>query len=153
MTQRLRACAPILLVTDVEASADYYRDKLGFTYDRFYGDPPSFCILHREGCHIMLSLAPGPDHVVPHWRVVDKMWNVYIWVDEVDALYGELRARGATIDYDLGDKPYGCPGVRRSGPRRVRHRLRPGSDVSRIRRRYSYRSASIGFIRDARRAG
>jgi hypothetical protein len=36
--------APILLVADVVASAAYYRDQLGFTCDRFWGEPPCFCM-------------------------------------------------------------------------------------------------------------
>jgi hypothetical protein len=28
-------------VDDVVATANLYRDKLGFTYERFWGDPPS----------------------------------------------------------------------------------------------------------------
>jgi catechol 2,3-dioxygenase-like lactoylglutathione lyase family enzyme len=40
--------APVLLVADVVKAADYYRDKLGFTYDRFWGEPPNFVILNRD---------------------------------------------------------------------------------------------------------
>ena len=34
--------APILLVKDVVASADYYRDKVGFSYERVWGEPQVF---------------------------------------------------------------------------------------------------------------
>ena len=36
------------LVADVEAAANYYRDTLGFRYERFWGEPPAFCILWRD---------------------------------------------------------------------------------------------------------
>ncbi len=100
--------APILLVTDVVASANYYRDKLGFSYERFWGEPPSFCILWRDNFHIMLSRVEDSKFIVPHYKVVEKMWNIYFWVDNVETLYKELKERGATIDYDIRDKPYGC---------------------------------------------
>ena len=100
--------APILLVTDVVKSANYFRDKVGFTYDRFWGDPPSFCILGRDNFHLMLSRACDPKAIVPHHEVVEKMWNVYFWVDDATAMFEELKSRGATIDYELCDKPYGC---------------------------------------------
>jgi len=32
--------APYLVVDDVVATANYYRDKLGFGYERFWGEPP-----------------------------------------------------------------------------------------------------------------
>ncbi len=100
--------APILLVTDVVASANYYRDKLGFSYERFWGEPPSFCILWRDNFHIMLSQVEDSKFIVPHHKVVEKMWNIYFWVDDVEPLCKELKERGATIDYDICDKPYGC---------------------------------------------
>ena len=104
---RITASAPVLLVRDVVASANYFRDRLGFTYDRLWGDPADFCMVHRDGFTVMLSQAPPHARLVPHWQVVNQMWNVYFWVDDVDAVYRELRERGATIDYELGIKPYG----------------------------------------------
>jgi uncharacterized glyoxalase superfamily protein PhnB len=95
-------------VKDVVASADYYRDKVGFAYERFWGDPPCFCILWRDGFHLMLSQVDDPKVIVPHYKIVDKLWNVYFWVSDAEALYEELKARGAIIDYDLCDQPYGC---------------------------------------------
>lgn len=105
---RIVGSAPILLVKDVEAAANHYRDQAGFTYDRFWGDPPGFCILKRDGCHLMLARAEDHSHVRPHWKVLRGMWNVYFWVDDAKAMYEELKARGAKIDYELGMKDYGC---------------------------------------------
>ena len=99
--------APILLVADVVESANYYRDKLGFTYERFWGEPPCFCMPRRDGHIVMLSQVEDPKHIVPHYKVVPNMWNVYFWVDDVEAVYAELKERGATIDYELGVKDYG----------------------------------------------
>jgi len=100
--------APILLVKDVVASADYYRDKVGFSYERFWGEPPCFCILWRDSFHLMLSQVADEKFIVPHYKVVEKLWNVYFWVNDADVLYEELKARGANIDYELCDQPYGC---------------------------------------------
>ncbi len=100
--------APILLVKDVVASANYYRDKVGFTYEKFWGDSPHFCILWRDTFHLMLSRVDDAKFIVPHYKAVEKMWNVYFWVDDADALYEELVKRGARIDYELCDQPYGC---------------------------------------------
>jgi catechol 2,3-dioxygenase-like lactoylglutathione lyase family enzyme len=104
---QITAVAPVLLVRDVAAAADYFRHRLGFSYDRIWGDPPDFCMVRRDGHTVMLSQAPPDAALVPHWRVVEKMWDAYFWVDDVDAIYEELRGRGATIDYGLGVKPYG----------------------------------------------
>jgi len=105
---KLTASAPVLLVRDVVSAASHYRDALGFTYERFWGDPPSFVILHRDGMYVMLKQAEDPQHVVPHGIVSDKLWNIYFWVSDVDALHTELVQRGARIDYGLCDQSYGC---------------------------------------------
>jgi uncharacterized glyoxalase superfamily protein PhnB len=106
-TARLSSSAAILLVRDVAAAANHYRAALGFTYDRLWGDGPDFVILRRDGLHLMLSLAPDPAAIVPHWKVSHGLWNVYFWVDDVDTLFAEFKGRGAKIDYGLGNKPYG----------------------------------------------
>jgi uncharacterized glyoxalase superfamily protein PhnB len=33
---------------------------------------------------------------------------VYFWVDDFEELYREFQGRGAKIDYELCDQPYGC---------------------------------------------
>ncbi len=104
---QIRGVAPVLLVRDVVASANYFRDKLGFTYDRFWGEPPDFCMVRRDGHTVMLSQAPAEAKLLPHWRVVENMWNAYFWVEDVEALYAEYQRSGAKIDYELGLKPYG----------------------------------------------
>jgi len=100
--------APILLVKDVVKSANYYRDKIGFNYERLWGDPPNFCILHRDEFSLMLSQVHNPKHVVPHYKVVHQMWNVYFWVDDAKKIYDEFVQSGAKIDYHLSEKNYGC---------------------------------------------
>ncbi len=108
MKAKIIGSAPILLVTDVVASANYYRDKLGFGHDRFWGEPPSFCILWRDHFHVMLSRVEDSKQIIPHYKVIEKMWKIYFWADDVDTLYEEMKERGATIDYDPCDQPYGC---------------------------------------------
>jgi uncharacterized glyoxalase superfamily protein PhnB len=104
---RLTASAPVLLVRDVVKSANHYRDALGFSYQRFWGEPPAFVILQRDGMCIMLSQAPSDHVIVPNWKVDPGIWNIYFWVSNADALLAELKTRGARIDYDIHDKPYG----------------------------------------------
>jgi len=107
-TPTLTASAPVLLVRDVVKAANHYRDALGFTYDRFWGEPPSFVILRRDGMFLMLKQVGEAKHVLPFWTVEAGLWNAYFWVSDADALHAEFVARGATIDYGPCDQPYGC---------------------------------------------
>lgn len=99
--------APFFLVDDVVSSANFYRDKLGFAYDRFWGEPPGFCMVWRRGIVIMLKQMPGGR---PN-RMVDpegESWDAYVWVDDADALYAEFTSSGVTIARPICDQPYGC---------------------------------------------
>lgn len=101
--------APYFFVDDVVATANWYRDALGFSYERFWGDPPRFCMVKRAGIIIMLSQLPdGGSH--PNLLADPEMsaWDAYIWVDRVDALHDEFRSRGVSIARDPCDQPYGC---------------------------------------------
>ena len=98
--------APVLLVSDLPASVAYWRDKAGFAA-RTYGEPPEFAILRRDNAFLMLSQAPADHEIVPHWRIKDKLWNAYFWVDDAAKMFDELARAGAIIDYDLCEQPYG----------------------------------------------
>lgn len=106
-TSKLIGSAPVLLVADVGKAANYYRDQLGFGYDRFWGEPPDFCMVQRDGFIVMLAQAPRGAPLVPHWKIASQMWNAYFWCDDVVKLHTEFVRRGARIDYGLGIKPYG----------------------------------------------
>jgi len=102
--------APYFIVDDVVATANYYRDKLGFAYDRFWGDPPAFCMVGRRGAIIMLSQFEEPGAMRPN-RLADSeggAWDAYIWVDDADALLAEFTSKGVAIARQICDQPYGC---------------------------------------------
>jgi uncharacterized glyoxalase superfamily protein PhnB len=102
----LLGISPVLLVADVARAVEYYRDRLGFRCD-VYGEPPDFVVAERDAATILLALCRDPERIVPNWRIVDKVWNAYIRVDDVDAIYAEVQERGAEIDYTLYDAPSG----------------------------------------------
>lgn len=51
---KLWSVAPCFIVDDVVATAHFYRNKLGFQFELFWGEPPRFTIVHRGGISIML---------------------------------------------------------------------------------------------------
>ena len=61
--------APYFIVDDVVTTADFYRDKLGFHSERFWGDPPRFCMVERRGIIIMLSQSDTPGVMRPNASV------------------------------------------------------------------------------------
>jgi catechol 2,3-dioxygenase-like lactoylglutathione lyase family enzyme len=105
-TARLTEQACVLLAKDVAASAAYWIEKVGFGLVGEWGDPPDFAILGRDGRYVMIGAAPADHVIVPYWKTRPNLWNAYFWVDDVEALFAELKARGARIDYDLCTQPY-----------------------------------------------
>ncbi len=100
--------APYFIVDDVVATANYYKEKLGFHYDRFWGDPPAFCMVKRGGIIIMLSqFQNGGMHPNRLSDSEGEAWDAYIWVDDADALFKEFTAKGVKISRGLCDQPYG----------------------------------------------
>jgi len=102
--------APFFVVDDVVATANYYRDKLGFRYERFWGVPPCFCMVWRNGITIMLSQFEQSGLMRPNHTVDPEKsaWDAYIWIDDADALNAEFKASGVKIARDICDQPYGC---------------------------------------------
>ena len=99
--------APVPFARDLPKAIDYWADKVGFRTLGVWGEPPDFAIAVRDRAHVMLTQAPKVHEIVPFWRIKDKMWNAYFWVDDARAIYEELKGHGAQIDYHLGEKPYG----------------------------------------------
>ena len=108
---RPRWCiAPYFLVPDVVASANYYRDKLGFSYERFYGEPASFCMVERRGVVVMLARNEADGALRPNSRapLEEDAWDAYVWVDDADVLCAEFKEKGVRIAREICDQPYGC---------------------------------------------
>src|SRR5256712_5082000 len=110
MTQPRWSIAPYFIVDDVVATANYYRDKLGFGYERFWNEPPSFCMVRRNGVIIMLAQLEQPGLKRPNHLVDPEggAWDAYVWVDDADALNAEFKSKDVKIARDICDQPYGC---------------------------------------------
>lgn len=111
--QAARGCtmtqvAPYFLVENVFATAEFYRDVLGFSFDGFFGDPPGFTIVERDGVRIIFrQIRPAKTAVAkPNRSVMDETFDAYIYVSNVDKLAMELRARRADIVEGPVDRVY-----------------------------------------------
>ena len=56
MRSRIRAVTPLLVVSDLQRSIDFYARALGFVEPNVHGDPPCFAMMNRDGFDLMLSL-------------------------------------------------------------------------------------------------
>ena len=84
----------VLHVTDVLATAAYYRDTLGFHWD--FGDE-HYAVVWRDNAAVHFtrgSTAPSGVHL-------------FLWVRDVDAYYDEIVQRGVKAEMEPTTQPYG----------------------------------------------
>ena len=91
----LKSVAPQLVVEDVVATAEYYRDVLGFEINGYWAQPPVYAIVSRGGVEIHFGRAE--QNGTSNSAVRSGSFDLYIWVDNIGRLYGELEDAGANI--------------------------------------------------------
>ena len=96
----LCGAATVLVVRDVLRAVEHYRDVLGFRTEFTYGEPTFYAGVERDSVVIHLQ---GADHT----KRQPGHGAVNVFVTDVDALYQELKARGARLLSEPKDYPYG----------------------------------------------
>jgi uncharacterized glyoxalase superfamily protein PhnB len=96
----LCGAATLFVVQDVLRSISHYCDVLGFRTEFTYGNPTFYAGVERDGVVIHLQAADRTKRLPGHGAV-------NIFVTDVDALYQELKSRGAIILSEPKDYPYG----------------------------------------------
>jgi len=91
----------VLAVRDLDRSAAYYRDVLGFQLQ--WEDAPGWRLAVRDGVRLMLGHCPDEK---PATEIFPHDWFGYLETDDIDALRTELIGRGAECS-ELRDQPYG----------------------------------------------
>ena len=97
---------PILFVRDVTASAAFFRDTLGFAIDFLHGEPPFYGAVSRGAAGLHLRFVHQPNFADLAAREPSLILAT-IEVDNVQALFDELKARGADIPQTLTRHPWG----------------------------------------------
>lgn len=91
----LKCVAPQLVVEDVVATAEYYRDVFGFKILGYFADPPVYSMVSRDGVEIHFGKAEQTG--TSNSAVRSGSFDLYIWVNDVHAVFEELSAAGADI--------------------------------------------------------
>ena len=94
---RFTGATPILNVKSVPASIEHYVDVLGFTKNWDWGAPPTFASVSRG--EVCIFLCEGGQGQPGTWMSV--------FVENVDLLYDEYKASGATIRRPPANYPWG----------------------------------------------
>ena len=110
-----RMC-PFFIVSGVDQTIAFYRDKLGFeTWHKEPERDPFFAIVGRDGA--MLFVKAGQTEPLPNPKRDPAMrWDAYVSVHDPDALAAEFVDRGVTFSVPLQDTHDGLRGFEITDP-------------------------------------
>ena len=91
----------VIAVPDLQKSATFYRDVLGFTIHTI--PDPGWLFYQCGACMIM---AGECGNAIPPSQLGDHAYFAYLQVSDVDALEKSVRAAGAQISKPLRDEPW-----------------------------------------------
>ena len=94
-----RSSATVLCVNAMKPMLEYFEERLGFRIEGTAGEIPSWASLQRDGVEIMLACG--------HYPQPASDWAIYVYVEDVDALYAEYQGRGAELVSEPVDKGHG----------------------------------------------
>jgi catechol 2,3-dioxygenase-like lactoylglutathione lyase family enzyme len=113
---KLERMCPFFIVSGVDRTIAFYRDKLGF--ETQYQEPalePFFAIVGRDAA--MLFVKSGEAAPLPNAkRDPDMRWDAYVGVPDPDALAAEFVDRGVTFSVPLKDTHDGLRGFEITDP-------------------------------------
>jgi lactoylglutathione lyase len=99
---------PVVYAVDVSATAAFY-ERLGF--ERHFQLPaegdPGYVGLRRGAYEVAVCASEWPEQQYGLPRAAGIRFELFVYVDAVDALVDELRADGVTVLADPSDMPWG----------------------------------------------
>jgi catechol 2,3-dioxygenase-like lactoylglutathione lyase family enzyme len=113
----LDAISPSFIVSDVEQTIAFYRDKLGFE-TRFMQPEkdPFFGIIGRDGAQIFIKAERDITPVPNHTRHRHLRWDAFVYAPDPDALAAEFADHGAAFSEPLKDTSDGLRGFEITDP-------------------------------------
>lgn len=105
-TPRLTRAVPVIFVANVETSAEFFRNTLGFSIDFLHGEPPFYGSVSRDGACVHLKFVHEPVLAVGA-QDQDGFITAFIQVEDVAALYAEYVTAGAMFDQKLQNQAWG----------------------------------------------
>lgn len=102
----LKSAVPILFMRDVPASANFFKEKLGFAIDFLYGEPPFYGSVSRGKACIHLRFVHEPNFSALAAREVSLILAT-IEVSDVLGLFAEFSDRNVDFPQLPTKQPWG----------------------------------------------
>jgi len=113
----ISAISPCFIVTDVDRTAAFYCNRLGF--EATFQEPrehPFFAVIRRGGAQLLVKserdVTPVPNSKRHPWM----RWDAFIYASDPDALAAEFDERGARLRDAVKDTHDGLRGFELEDP-------------------------------------
>ena len=106
----LTSTAAQLFVANIKASCDFYTQKLGFTVDFVYGDPPFYGQVSRDQARIALRVVHEPvfnGDIREREHLLSASLTVAT-TDEIKRLFLSYQEAGVRFHQTLKKEPWGA---------------------------------------------
>jgi catechol 2,3-dioxygenase-like lactoylglutathione lyase family enzyme len=111
------AISPFFIVSDVERTVAFYRDRLGFEVTLLEPTTdPFFAMLRRDGAQIFVKSEAGVSPIPNSQRHVHLRWDAFVYAPDPDALAADFTADGASFSAPLQDTHDGLRGFEIEDP-------------------------------------
>ena len=106
-----QAISPFFIVSNVDRTIAFYRDKLGFE-TRFQQPDrsPFFAILGRDGAQLFVKSDAGTPPLPNPKRNPSMRWDAFVYASDPDALAAEFADHGAAFSVPFADTHDGLRG-------------------------------------------
>lgn len=91
----------VIAVPDLQTSAAFYRDVLGFTIHAI--SDPGWLFYRRGACTIMAGQCPD---AIPPRELGDHSYFAYLHVTDIDSFHESVRKAGARVIKTIRNEPW-----------------------------------------------
>ncbi len=103
----LKGARPVVFVSNVQTSAAFFRDKLGFSIDFLHGHPPFYASVSRGAARLHLRFVHEPV-ITPGVREREEgLLSAFLEVENIQGLFAEYKAAGVDFAHPLRKEPWG----------------------------------------------
>jgi catechol 2,3-dioxygenase-like lactoylglutathione lyase family enzyme len=111
------AISPFFIVSNVDRTIAFYRDKLGF--ETTFQQPeqnPFFAVIRREGAQLLVKSERNVTPLPNSKRHPFMRWDAFVYAPEPDVLAAEFVDHGAVFSEPLKDTHDGLRGFELTDP-------------------------------------
>jgi uncharacterized glyoxalase superfamily protein PhnB len=103
-SNNFKTAVPVIASRDVVKTVEYFERLLGFEREWVWDDPPVYAGLRAGSAMLYINHDPELAGAIQERNLAP---DIYLWIEDIDAIYARHRASNAEIVDDLAVKPWG----------------------------------------------